>query len=45
LHITDTAVFGAGTTAAVRSFQSRHGCAVSGHMDPATWRALLKATH
>lgn len=45
LHIPDTAVFGAGTTSAVRTFQNKHGCTVTGAMNPSTWRALLKATH
>ena len=36
--------FGAATTAAVRSFQSRHHLTVSGVVNAGTWRALLAAT-
>jgi hypothetical protein len=43
-HLADTAVFGSTTVTAVRTFQSKHGCTVTGGMNPATWRALLKAT-
>jgi len=34
-------VFGSPTDAAVRAFQSAHGLAVSGVIDPSTWRDLL----
>ena len=44
LHLSDTAYFDAKTVAAVRNFQTTHGCYVSGRMNPGTWRALLKVT-
>jgi hypothetical protein len=44
LHLSDTGTYDAKTVAAVRGFQSKHaGCLVTGGMNPATWRALLKA--
>ena len=45
LRLPDTAIYGSATVAAVRSFQGKHGCTVTGGMNPQTWRALLKATH
>ncbi len=45
LHVTASGSFGSATAAAVRSFQARHHLAVNGIVTPATWRALLAATH
>jgi peptidoglycan hydrolase-like protein with peptidoglycan-binding domain len=35
-------IFGAGTTRAVRSFQSSHRLAPDGVVGPKTWRALIE---
>ena len=44
LHVAASGRYGSATTAAVRSFQSRHHLSVTGCMNTPTWRALLAAT-
>jgi hypothetical protein len=41
LHVAVTDVYGTQTTAAVKAFQRKHDCAVTGRMTAATWRRLL----
>lgn len=41
-HVSIDGSFGAGTRSAVEQFQSAHGIAASGQVDPTTWSALLR---
>jgi hypothetical protein len=43
LHVTASGTYDWQTVAAVRTFQSKHHCTVTGAMNNPTWRALLAA--
>jgi hypothetical protein len=41
-HVSIDGVFGSATRSAVEQFQTAHGIAVTGQIDPVTWAALLR---